>query len=555
MRLVICVFIISAGLASGCFSAGSDFNSDIDAGTVDDEVAFSHPAGTFVTPFELELTSDVQGAEIYYTLDGSTPGDEPGEDTLYTGPIEIDETSWVRARLFTAEAAVGPITSRAYIALEPALASFESNLPLIIIDTFGYDIDEEWEEYPRPYRPVLSVFIDGDESSLTSILDSAQHAGYGGMHVRGQSTAEYDKKQYKFETWDEADQDIEVSLLGFPEESDWVIHGPYSDKTLMRNFLMYTWSNLIGRYAVRTRFAELFMAQGGKRIEADDYRGVYVFMEKIKRDKDRVNVEKLGPDDDSEPEIKGGYILKRDWWEEEEPETWFQTEQYADVLMFEYPKPDRITDEQRDWIAGYVNAFENALKGPDFADPEEGYEKYIDVGSFIDHHILVELARNVDGFVLSTYMFKPREGKLTMGPIWDYNGALGNADYFEAWKPEGWHHLNPEFPEDNPNGYRWYERLFEDPGFGQRYAARWAELRSGELATAKLTDKIDHNAETLAEAVGRNFERWDILGEYIWPNDPAAEDRQSYKEEIDYLKNWLGTRLEWIDLAVLEFDQ
>ena len=206
-----------------------------------------------------------------------------------------------------------------------------------------------------------------------------------------------------------------------------------------------------------------------------------------------------------------------------------------------------ITEGQRTWIRDYVNQFETALAGPGFSDPTQGYAAYIDVDSFIDHHLLVEMARNVDGFVLSTFMHKPRNGKLAMGPIWDYNGSLGNADYFEAWDPEGWHHQNPSFPEDNPNGYRWYERLFEDPAFVQRYAQRWQTLRAGPLATEQLMQDIDNTAAMLSEAATRNFERWNVLGQYVWPNDEGAEERMTYQEEIDYLKSWLALRLAWMD--------
>jgi hypothetical protein len=139
-----------------------------------------------------------------------------------------------------------------------------------------------------------------------------------------------------------------------------------------------------------------------------------------------------------------------------------------------------------------------------------------------------------------------------MGPIWDYNGSLGNADYFQSWDPEGWHYENPEFPADNPTAYGWYERLFEDPDFVARYASRWAELRANELSTASLMADIDANATVLAEPAKRNFERWDILGEYVWPNDGGAEERKSYAEEVDYLKSWVTARVLWMDQAVLD---
>ena len=139
-----------------------------------------------------------------------------------------------------------------------------------------------------------------------------------------------------------------------------------------------------------------------------------------------------------------------------------------------------------------------------------------------------------------------------MGPIWDYNGALGNADYFESWDPEGWHYENPEFPADNPRGFRWYARLLEDPAFCDRLAERWATHRSGALSNDNLLADIDAYAALLEAPAARNFERWDILGEYVWPNDEGHADRQSHSDEVAYLKDWLLARVAWLDDAVTE---
>jgi len=515
-------------------------------------IQFSPAGGTFAAPFELALTA---GTTITYTLDGSMPAESLDAGLVVEGPLPIEGTTWVRARLLNDDGTAGPVVSQAYIAVAEELASFDSNLPLVVVDSFGHEIDEEsdpWEG--RPFRPVTAVFIDTEEGGRASILGAPDHAGYGGMHVRGASTSEYDKKQYALETWDEFDEDTDVSLLGFPEESDWILHAPYADKSLMRNHRMYGWSNEAGRYAVRTRFVELFYGDSGQTISDEDYRGVYVFMEKIKRGDDRVDLANLTPEHTAEPDISGGYILKKDWIEEEDEgaPTFFETDHYEDLLLYVDPKPENITEAQRAWIRDYVNRFEEALYGPDFTDPDDGYAGYIDVDTFIDHHLLVELGRNVDGYVLSTYLFKDRGGKLSMGPIWDYNGALGNPDYFEAWDPQGWHYENEEFPADNPTAYLWYERLFEDPAFRQRYHDRWVELRGGVFATGEMLQDIQDDAAVLEEGAARNFDCWDVLGDYVWPNADGWEERDTYAKEVEYLAWWVERRLEWMDGAVEE---
>jgi len=515
--------------------------------------AFSRPGGTFSGTFELELLAPFPDAILYYTVDGDEPTDESG--TLYTGPITIERSTWVRARSYVAERDPGAVTSRVYVALSPGVEEFDSNLPIVLINTFGRNIDSDCQT-GRPFRPVMSVFIDtGEVSGRARITDAADHAGYAGMHVRGQSTCSYPKKQYAFETWDEDGRDKNVSLLGFDRESDWVLHAPYSDKTLMRNHLMYSWSRRIGRYAVRTRFVEVFV-DNGARTSSSDYRGVYVFMERIKRDDNRVDIARLRPEHDSEPEISGGYLLKKDWYGGED---FFTTSVYRDGLIYVDPPGDELTTAQRSWIRDHFNEFERALSGAGFADPDTGYGRYIDVLSWIDHHLLVEMARNVDGFVLSTHLFKDRGGKIKMGPIWDYNGSLGGADYFCSYEPEGWHHEFNErdcgnggesFPADNPNGYRWYERIFRDPAFQRRYAERWAELRADELSTERLLADIDEVVDLLTDGgaaespVTRNFERWNILDRYVWPNFVCCGP---YERHVEWLRDYLGDRLAWMD--------
>ena len=521
---------------------------------------FSRASGAFVEPFELAITADVPDASIRFTLDGGVPDLDAG--SLYTGPISIRRTTRVRARVYEPGRGPGRIVSSTWVALSKGLADRDSNLPLILIDTGGVDIDRLTAR-PRSFREVLSVFIDtADEDARASVLGVPDYAGHGGLHVRGSSSTQYPKRQYSFEAWDESGEDRDVEMFGMPAESDWILHAPYSDKTLMRNWLMYRWSRRIGRYAARTRFCEVYLhSRGEGAVSSADYRGVYVLMEKIEQGADRVAIERLGPLDDAEPEVTGGYLLKKDWLDGDE---FFRTAVYRDALTFVSPRSEEISDRQRDWVQEHFDEFENALRGVGFADPVTGYAQYIDVDSFIDHHLLVELARNVDGFVVSTYLSKDRDGKIRMGPIWDYNGSLGGADYFCSCETEGWHHQFDErdcagcreggatFPADNPSAYSWYRRLFEDPTFARRYAVRWAELREVlgddvlrfdvELAVELLTD-----GGAADNAVERNFARWPILDEYVWPNFLCCGP---YRDHVDWLLEWTTARVAWMDSAL-----
>jgi hypothetical protein len=520
--------------------SGDGATDTTDSGGPAGVLEFDPPGGLYQAPLSLSITSDREGT-IRYTLDGSPPGET---SQTWTGDLEIDATTRVRAALFDSDLPLPPRGSHSYLFTEPGL-QFDSNLPVVVVETWGEEeIDNP--DRPRLHWPVYVLAFEPGEDGRTDLGDVPAFHGRAGMHIRGNSTVDYPKKQYKLEIWDEQDQDRDVGLLGMPPESDWILHAPYSDKTLMRNFMAYTWSRKIGRYAVRTRFIEAFVDWDGV-LTASDYVGVYVWMEKVKVGPHRVDIQKLRPVHDSEPELTGGYLIRRDWLDPELGPVWLETAVYQDVLLFVDPSPEEITTVQQEYLQTHLDSFEQALAGPAFTDPETGYPAYVDVLSFVDHHLIVELARNVDGYVLSTYIHKDRGGKINMGPVWDYNGSLGNADYFEAWDPEGWHYENPEFPADNPNGYHWYERIFEDPGFQAAYAARWRELRQGPWATDDLLQEIDEAAALLSEAQERNFQRWPILGEYVWPNDEGHAERTTYAEEIDYLKDWLQKRLAWID--------
>ena len=414
------------------------------------------------------------------------------------------------------------------------------NLPIVIIDTFGKRIPDE----PKIPARIKVIY---DQSGGRNALNSrhVDFEGNIGIELRGKTSKHFPKKQYGVEIQDNNGNDKDVSLLQLPAESDWVLNGPYSDKTLMRNFLAYEFSNRIGRYASRTRFVEVFLNDNGDAtIKKGHYVGVYLLIEKIKRGKNRVDVQSLkrgaasvtGKGQQKTPsEMSGGYILKID--KTDPYDTYFYT-RYGTRLLHVYPKRHEISNAQKAWIQNYMNEFETALAGRDFKDPERGYAKYIDTDSFIDHFIINELFKNTDGFRNSTYMYKDRDGKLEMGPVWDFNLSMGNSIFYNAWETSNW------LIYTNPVPF-WWERLLADENFKQRLVKRWKALRKNELATSKLLGEIDRTAEYLSEAQTRNFERWPVLGRPVFGN--PGPYLPTYKQEVQQLKTWLQARLKWMD--------
>jgi hypothetical protein len=212
---------------------------------------------------------------------------------------------------------------------------------------------------------------------------------------------------------------------------------------------------------------------------------------------------------------------------------------HANIFFFVEPKSSKITEAQRTWLTNHLNRFEQALYGPDFRAPSNGYAAFIDVDSFIDHHLFVEATKNIDGFRFSTFFTKDRGGKIKMEPIWDWNLSFGNARGKQGYMAEHWY-----WPQLNDQQYSWFRRLFEDPDFGQRYVDRWAQWRTNVFSTSNLVARVDELAAALKEPAARNFERWPILGQVV---DPEYLAGKSYEEEIQYLKTWITNRMAWID--------
>lgn len=420
-----------------------------------------------------------------------------------------------------------------------------SNLPVVIIDTKGQNIVDD-------VRIVADMgIIYNGEYQRNNVTDP--HNNYAGkiaIELRGSSSQMFPKKQYALETQDDLGNNLNVSLLGMPAENDWILYAPYSDKSLIRNVLAYKLSWDLGRYASRTRLCELVLN--------GDYRGVYVLLEKIKRDDSRVNISTLNPEEIAGDDLTGGYIVKIDKRAGESIDGWYSPflpypeSRRSIYYQYHYPKPDDIVPEQETYIYNEINAFESLMMSAQYTDPVTGYAKYIDVNSFIDFFILNEIGKNVDGYRLSTFFYKDKESindLIYIGPIWDFNLAFGNADYYDGGSTEGWQvdiNFNQQFM-DVDDSFKipfWWQKLLADSSFVEQLHCRWTNLRNNKFQLERLHSYIDSVVSVLDESQARNFERWPILDQYIWPNKVWLG---SYQNEVAYLKIWLETRIGWID--------
>ena len=339
----------------------------------------------------------------------------------------------------------------------------ESRLPMFIIDTKGETIPNE----PKIEAHLGIIYTEGEISIVDDPFTS--YNGKIGIEIRGNGTVFQDKVSYLFETRLDDGSNYNTELLGFPKENDWVLYGPHIDKSLIRNILTYDLANEIGMYASRTQFCEL--------IINGEYLGVYVLMEKIKRDKNRVNVEEF-PVNSIDP-TEGGYIVRIDsWWNSSlgwQAEPYLVNGQERNIYyQYVYPRQDKITIAQKDYIQDIITDFENELYYSNNSTIDSICKAYIDVNTFVDYFILNEFSKNPDAYRLSTYLYKDSKKKdplIKMGPVWDYNFAYGNYWGYEN-VIDGWEYDNDWW--DVSHIPFWWNTLLQDINFVNTLIKRWS---------------------------------------------------------------------------------
>ncbi|TVQ14164.1 MAG: hypothetical protein EA361_08180 [Bacteroidetes bacterium] len=487
-------------------------------------------AGVYSAPVEVSIFSFEPDAQIYYTTNGSLPS--AGNGVLYQQPFVISNTAYVRARAVKPGYLAGKAAGATYSVSHQNLAPLSSNLPMMIIHSFNTDIT------PGERTTAWMSLWDNTQGQRAQLMETPDFSGRIKINIRGSSSQMFPKKGYGFHILEEDNSNRKVPLLGMPEEHNWILHGPYSDKSLMRNALSYAIAPDAGHYSPRTRFVELFLHKGTSSLQAHTYHGVYLLTERIKVAPGRVEVEDLEPHHNEYPEVSGGYIFKIDRLNP--GETGFFTNRETH-FAFVRPNEESVSPAQKNYLVQYLDSLESALFGNMFADPEQGYAAFLDSRSFIDMHLITELTKEIDGYRLSTFFNKERKGKIKSGPLWDFNLALGNSYYLEGWNPQGWYY---NLISEEEYVYGWYNRMFEDPAFEHAYNRRYRSLRLTAFSDLRLNNRIMQTYNHLREAGNRNFDRWDILGTWIWPNWFIAD---TFEEEVLWMANWQKQRLQWMD--------
>lgn len=470
-----------------------------------------------------------------------------------------------------------------------------SNLPIVIIETGGKPINSESK------LTATMKIVDNGSGRRNKVTDKPNgYDGKIGIKLRGNSSLYFEQKRFTIETRDNDGKALNAELLGMPADNDWVLLAPYNDISMMRDPFAFDLWNEMGHWAPRNRYCEV--------VIDGNYVGVYILCEKIKRGENRLDIAKLKPTDNSGIDLTGGYIVRIDPVEGNEP--YFTSDVPGITSMgggfgggfpggmggfgggfgggfntvtwtYYYPKSDKITDEQQKYISDYIKTVEKVIQSDNFADPDEGYAKYISVQSFVDYFIHTELSLNADGLKRSAYFYKKKQnpdgtgGKLHAGTVWDYNLAYGNCNFCNANKIDAWVY---EGGETNPTPAMW-KRLTEDPAFMDKVKARWRELRKGVLSIENINRYIDSHASQLSEAQERQYSKYSDL---LVPKSQGAQGNRggfggggfggfggfgaggfgggadaigmfaayrvsTYQEEIATLKKWFADRIAFLD--------
>ena len=534
---------------TGYFPGSSPGNLNLSSGVgFAGAIGFSQGSQSFVTQLSVRLTCPTAGAVIRYTLDQSLP---TVSSPAYSGEILLTTSMLVRARAFAPGLLPGLVRSETYTRIQPALASTVATLPTIVIYNFGAGVPSI-DINAHPQRVNLALYQPvGGRLVLTNPPDFNVQAK---LSVHGSSTRGLPKQSWSIHFQNEFDGDQSVSPLGMPSNSRWILYAPNNfEPVLMHNPLAYRLSNEVGRYAPRTRFVVVYMATTAGSITTAAYNGIYVLEEEIHHGSGRVDIPRPQPLDNQQPQVTGGYLLKIDRLGPGENGLSAANQQIAFVDPSESTirAPERLPQYQ--YISQYLRNFGAALYGTSYRDPLKGYAAYLDVPAWIDHHILNVVTFNVDALRLSAFFYKPRQGKLFFGPVWDFDRTQGSTDGRD-FNPRIWRSLVSDQGTDFFN-YLWWDRLFRDIDFWQRWIDRYQGLREDVLSTNHVNAVIDEFADQLRKEQPKEVSRWPGLttprsGAMSVPgfsyNFPG-----NYQGEVNFLKKWYSDRLNFIDTNFL----
>lgn len=418
-----------------------------------------------------------------------------------------------------------------------------THLPIIKIDTFGVEIPGKPYHNSETGLTEHTLAADGSDTIAATadiidgegnnhLSDAATLSSNIRIRIRGNSSRHFDKKPYLLEFINPDGTNNDCEVMGMAAHHEWALHGPYLDKTLIRNYMWYNISGQIMDYAPNVRFCEVILN--------GEYQGLYLMTETITAGDDGA---RLTLSTTEKRSTFSGYILRHDRGSESDIKNInplsIYTRRTEKKINIVYPGLSNLNEELARDIELEFSAFEKAIHSYDF-DDKEGYKGNIDVESFVDYFIINEVSLNRDAGLFSTYIYKDISRKYKMC-VWDFNNSLDN--YEEV--------------KNNPNdgfamfGTLWFNRFVQDEDFTDAIIKRYRELRKGVLSTEYLNQFVVDTIEWLGPAVDRNFEKWGYSFEESSDRlTPHERNPRSYAEAVTQMTDCLNERLVWMDANI-----
>ena len=437
-----------------------------------------------------------------------------------------------------------------------------SNLPIVVINLDERMADKS-EDRRVPADMTIVYRTDGSRNNITDTIslnhpnkDIINYTGKIGIKYRGNSSFNSSaKKPFGLKTQDENGKNKEVDILGMGADSDWALLAPYNDRSMIRDVLTFDLMKGFPDYVPTGIYCEVILN--------GVYEGIYIMTARVRRGDNRISLPKPGTSGNN---LTGGYQLEID--RPDEPGAFYSQHNFRDLydnivpnkahcFQHKYPEIDDFNDgmqTQLNYIRDLIYEFENATADNNFKDEETGYRKYIDPISVADFIIGQEIGRNVDGYRLSSPIYKYRDNKDPRFKLsfWDFNLAMGNSDYCDGWSTEGWQWNHNKFPTENERIPFWFKRILSDETFRKELRERWFEYRETNLSDESINHKIDSLKNLLTEAEVRNRTAWPIWNSSLWPNYYIS---RSWEEELNFLRDWLKKRISWMDSQLVPYSE
>ena len=414
--------------------------------------------------------------------------------------------------------------------LDITAEKFQTHLPIVVLKTGGQEIKSKLDTEDDP-RININIDIIDNENEVNTLQSVPDISTISSIRYRGNSSLYYDKKQYSLKFYNEDGTENLTEVMGMSEGCEWVLNGNFMDKSFIRNYMAYNIAGEIMDYAPNIRFCEVFIYDGTEYY----YQGLYTMIESIERAVNRVNISKY-----DEERVETSYIVRRDRYADDEVMLYnYGTEKglTSEWLGVKYPSENKITKETLEYIENDISEFEKVI----YSDKYEvfmTYDRYIDVDSFVDYYVINEFFGNYDAGLHSTYAYKDLTGKLKMGPVWDYDGAMDNAS---PWV------LEPDSTAFQTSS--WFDALLKDDEFCKKVVDRYNELRKNYFSDKFIESYIDDVVEFLGSAVDRDALVWGYVYDmnYLLSEDLYDRNVDSYEEEIARVKGTLSKHANYLD--------